>query len=444
MSRFVLRFLLGAVAMLVFYEAIQHLSFGSEETREETWEMAAFMTGYTHDRLEEALARDPAPRDARDLEAILGVRVVSITETTYQNERSQAALLTRQDGIELAVRMTDGAEDWRVAADLPTGPVTLNAEALFQESDEAVGPSHLLSFLVLLLGMIALGIGLIWSPARQLRQLASTARALRDGHLEARAEVPRRGLVEPVARALNEMAEQIQQVVAWQELMLQTVAHELRTPLSRVRFVVERVADATDQVERDEAMETLDGELTELEELLSSVLAMVRADHGAATAREPVDLREVIEGALDTLARHQEGRDHPLHIERIGLQSASPLAGVDRAAATRVLDNLLSNAAAHAHQRVRVVAAVEGDSLMVAVEDDGEGLPAEQRSRIFEPFVRLGDSETRMGVGLGLTIVKRLVEAHGYPISVVQGELGGLRVETRWPLAVEQHQGEER
>ena len=318
MSRFVLRFLLGAVAMLVFYEAIQHLSSGSEETREETWEMAAFMTSYTHDRLEEALDRDPAPRDARDLEAILGVRVVSITETTYQNERSQAALLTRQNGIELAVRMTDGAEDWRVAADLPTGPVTLNAEALFQESDEAVGPSDLLSLLVLLLGMIALGIGLIWSPARQLRQLASTARALRDGHLEARAEVPRRGLVEPVARALNEMAAQIQQVVAWQELMLQTVAHELRTPLSRVRFVVERVADATDQAERDEAMETLDGELTELEELLSSVLAMVRADHGAATAREPVDLREVIEGALDTLKRHQQGRNQPLHLERIG------------------------------------------------------------------------------------------------------------------------------
>ena len=440
MSRFVLRFLLGAVAMLVLYEAIQHLSSGSEETREETWEMAAFMTGYTHDRLEEALARDPAPRDARDLEAILGVRVVSITDAAYQHERAQAALLTRQDGIELAVRMTDGAEDWRVAAALPTGPVTLNAGALFQESDEAV---DLLNLLVLLLGMIALGIGLIWSPARQLRQLASTARALRDGHLEARAEVPRRGLVAPVARALNEMAAQIQQVVAWQELVLQTVAHELRTPLSRVRFVVERVADATDQVERDEAMETLDGELTELEELLSSVLAMVRADHGAATVQEPVDLREVIEVALDTLARHQEGRDHPLHIERIGLQSAPPLAGVDRAAATRVLDNLLSNAAAHAHQRVRVVAAVEGDSLMVAVEDDGEGIPAEQRSRIFEPFVRLGDSKTRMGVGLGLTIVKRLVEAHGYPISVVQSELGGLRVETRWPLAVEQHQGED-
>jgi signal transduction histidine kinase len=346
---------------------------------------------------------------------------------------------TRQGEIELAVLPLD-EEDWRVVASLPTGPVAIDAWAVFEEHDGALDVAHLLSLMVLALGMAALGVALIVPPARHLQRLARTARALEGGDFAARAEEPRGGLVAPVARAMNDMAAQIQQVVAWQELMLQIVAHELRTPLSRVRFVVERVADATDQAERNEAMETLDGELTELEELLSSVLAMVRADHGAATGKEPVDLREVIEGALDTLARHQEGRDHPLHIERIGLQPVPPLVRVDRAAATRVFDNLLSNAAAHAHQYVRVVATVEGDSLMIAVEDDGEGLLEEQRGRIFAPFVRLGDGETRMGVGLGLTIVKRLVEAHGYPISVVQSELGGLRVETRWPLAIEQHQ----
>jgi len=435
MTRFVLRFLLGAVAMLVAYELVQAAAYHSEETRDEAWLVA----GTTHALLEEALATRPALRGASDLEVRLGVPVAPITEAAWLEAIDSALFSTRQGEIELAVLPLD-EEDWRVVASLPTGPVAIDAWAVFEEHDGALDVAHLLSLMVLALGMAALGVALIVPPARHLQRLARTARALEGGDFAARAEEPRGGLVAPVARAMNDMAAQIQQVVAWQELMLQIVAHELRTPLSRVRFVVERVADATDQAERNEAMETLDGELTELEELLSSVLAMVRADHGAATGKEPVDLREVIEGALDTLARHQEGRDHPLHIERIGLQPVPPLVRVDRAAATRVFDNLLSNAAAHAHQYVRVVATVEGDSLMIAVEDDGEGLLEEQRGRIFAPFVRLGDGETRMGVGLGLTIVKRLVEAHGYPISVVQSELGGLRVETRWPLAIEQHQ----
>jgi len=245
---------------------------------------------------------------------------------------------------------------------------------------------------------------------------------------------PRGSLVEPVALAFNDMAAQIQRTVAWKELLLQTVAHELRTPLSRVRFIAERVTDAEDAVERDDALAELDRELTELEDLLSSVLSLARADHGAALARPPTDLVDVLEGALDALVWRQRHRSPPLVLERVGIEAALPLARADRAAAARVFDNLLSNAAAHAHQRVRVVLAVEEDTLMIAVEDDGEGLPEDQFAHIFEPFVRLDSSRSQAGVGLGLAIVKRIVENHGHTITVGTGELGGLRVETRWSL----------
>ncbi len=429
MRRFLLHFLLGAIAMLVFYEGLQHLGF--EETREARWEEAAFVTGHTHEHLGIALAEEPAPRDARELESRLGVWVSPISEEAYERLRSAASLVSRQGGVELAVQVED--EDWSVVAALPIGSVELDAEALFAEHDEALDPSHLLSLLLLLLGIVTVGLALIWSPARQLRQLAGTARALRDGRLEARAEVPRGGLVEPVARALNEMAEQIQQVVEWQELVLQTLAHELRTPLSRVRFVVERVADAEDSGEREAALESLDGELTELEDLVSSVLAMVRADHGVSA--EPVDLLQVVDEALDVFTRAPSGS--ALHLERVGLQDSAPLARVERAAVLRVFHNLLSNAGAHARQRVRVVAVVEADALVIAVEDDGAGLSEDERQRIFEPFVRLGNSEERAGAGLGLTLVKRIVEAHGGSVAVGRSELRGLRVETRWPLAGE-------
>lgn len=414
MRRFVLRFLLGALAVLVLYEGLQRLEAGDGETPEEAWEEAAFMAARAHSRLSVGTAQ-----------------VVPITEVAYQQERSRAFLLTRQDGIEVAIRAADDADEWRVAANLPTGPVSLDLATL-TEAEDLANPTDLLGLAILLLGVMGLGVGLIWSPTRQLQQLASTARALRDGDLDARAEVPQGDLAEPVALAINEMAAQIQKVVEWQELVLQTVAHELRTPLSRVRFVVERVADAGDDQERDEALNVLDDDLTDLEDVIASVLLLIRDSKKASVKPAPVDLGEVIEVALDKLERRQRGRTPPLRIHRMGLKPGL-VALVDHDAVARVFDNLLANAAAHANQQIRIAAEVQGDHLVVAVEDDGEGIAEAHRARVFEPFVRLDDGG--MGAGLGLAIVKRITESHGHPVSVARSDLGGLRVETRWTPA---------
>jgi two-component system sensor histidine kinase RstB len=417
MRRFVLRFLVGALAVLVLYEGLQRLDTGDEESAEEALEEAAFMAARARSGLSAGTAQ-----------------VVPITEAAYQQERSRAFLLTRLDGIEVAIRAADGEADWRVAANLSTGPVSLDASTLTEE--DLTTPSDLLGLVFLLLGVMVLGIGLIWSPTRQLRQLAVTARALRDGDLDARAEVPRGDLSEPVALAMNEMAAQIQKVVEWQELVLQTVAHELRTPLSRVRFVVERVADAGDAQERDEALMVLDDDLTDLEDVITSVLLLIRDSKEASVKPAPVDLGEIIEVALDKFERRAHGREPPLRIRRDRLTPGLPKALVDRVAVGLVFDNLLANAAAHANHEVRVVVDVQRNAVMIAVEDDGEGVSQDLRDRIFEPFVRLDDGSTRLGAGLGLVIVKRITEAHGYSVAVAGSELGGLRLETRWPLAI--------
>lgn len=428
MRRFVFRFLLGSVAMLVAYEVVQSMSSREEETVDEAWLVA----GTTHALLAEAFETEPPPRTPAALAARLGVPVAALTEADWQVAQGRALFSTRDDGIELAVLPMD-EESWRVVAALPSGPVAIDAWALFEEHDEAVDLAHLLSLMVLALGMTALGVALVAPPARQLRRLAQTARALEDGDLAARTEVPQGGLVAPVARAMNAMAAQIQRVVGWQELMLQTVAHELRTPLARVRFVAQRVADATDEVERAAALATLDADLTELEDLVSSVLSLVRADHGAALERVPVDVDALVREILDRFERV-----HPnpsIALGYVGPAATGAWASVDPAAARRVLDNLLRNAVAHAQAEVRVLVVQEDTAILVAVEDDGDGLPDESRNLVVEPFVRLDDDRARTGTGLGLAIVKGLVEAHGHPVVLRQGALGGLRVETRWPLA---------
>lgn len=427
MRRFVFRFVLGAVAMLVAYEVVQSMSSREEETVDEAWLVA----GTTHALLAEAFETEPPPRTPAALAARLGVPVAALTEADWQVAQGRALFSTRDDGIELVVLPMD-EESWRVVAALPSGPVAIDAWALFEEHDEAVDLAHLLSLMVLALGMTALGVALVAPPARQLRRLAQTARALEDGDLTARTEVPHGGLVAPVARAMNAMAAQIQRVVGWQDLMLQTVAHELRTPLARVRFVAQRVADAIDEVERAAALATLDADLTELEDLVSSVLSLVRADHGAALERVSVDVDALVRETLDRFARV-----HPtpsIALGYVGPAATGAWASVDPTAVRRVLDNLLRNAVAHAQAEVRVLVVQEDTAILVAVEDDGDGLPDESRNLAVEPFVRLDNDRARTGTGLGLAIVKGLVEAHGHPVVLRQGALGGLRVETRWPL----------
>ena len=429
MRRFVFRFVLGAVAMLVAYELVQSLTHREEETVDEDSPVA----GTTHALLTEALEGEPPPRTMAELEARLGVPVAPLTEADWLDAKDRALFSTWQDGIELVVLPLEEEEDWRVAAALPSGPVAIDAWALFEDEEEADDLTHLAGLMVLALGMAALGVALVAPPARQLRRLAQTARALEGGDLTARTEVPHGGLVAPVARAMNAMAAQIQRVVGWQDLMLQTVAHELRTPLARVRFVAQRVADATDDVERADALATLDADLTELEDLVSSVLSLVRADHGAALERVSVDVDALVRETLDRFARVHPSSS--VTLDCVGPSPAGVRASVDPAAVRRVLDNLLRNAVAHARAEVRVVVVQEDTAVLVAVEDDGEGLPDKVRDLAVEPFIRLDDDRARTGTGLGLAIVKGLVEAHGHPVVLRQGALGGLRVETRWPLA---------
>lgn len=432
MRRFVARFLLGALFLVALYEVIQRLGFGegeSDEMRGDAWQLAEIV----HEHLADEGQAGSTAHPPEELLKRLGVAIESITKDDYLRACSTASLVTNYHGVEICVGARVEEGPWPLVANLPAGPIELDGADLL-EADDALALPHLLSFALLFAGMAALGAALAWSPARQLRHLAKATSALRDGDLSARATVPRGGLVAPVALAFNDMAAQVQKTVGWQELLLQTVAHELRTPLSRVRFIAERVSDAREDTEREEALGDLDLELTEMEALISSLLSLLKVEGGIALARVPSDVAELLDDLLEQLDRRQRYRDPRLAIWRVGFEDSSPLARVDRQAASRVFGNLLSNAAAHARTQVRVTVAREEHALMVAIEDDGDGVSDDQRSQILEPFVRLDDGRARAGTGLGLAIVRRLAEAHGHPVVLCASDLGGLRVETRWPL----------
>jgi signal transduction histidine kinase len=264
----------------------------------------------------------------------------------------------------------------------------------------------------------------------QLRAMADTAERIGRGDLAARSGVRGEGAVQRLAARFDAMAAEVQRMVDGRKALLHGVSHELRTPLSRMRFGLELLED--DPVRRAAQVADLERDLDELDALVGELLRFVALEGGSALQREPVDLRELLHNVAEDARRVRPG----LTVEVvIGASSGSTVHSLDRRLAARTLHNLANNAARHATTRVELGLASGDGAVTIVVDDDGPGVPALDRERIFEPFVRLDGARSRDqgGIGLGLALARRAVEAHGGRLTVGDAPLGGARF--RWEFA---------
>lgn len=272
--------------------------------------------------------------------------------------------------------------------------------------------------LVGLLGVLVF-IGIVSIPAaravaRPLDRLTATARALGHGDLDARSGLDRGDEIGELARAMDEMAERLQRLLARERQLLADISHELRTPLARIRVALEL------QAEEGGLGEFLDGvedDLAELEGLVADVLTSARLDlteGEAGFSMRPVPLQ--LDAVLDASAARFRRR-HGDRTLTVALGGALPTVRADEALIRRVIDNLLENAARYsdAPAPIEVRATEVADGLLVEVADRGVGIAEADLPKLFEPFFRADRSRARAtgGVGLGLTLCRRIVEAHG-------------------------------
>ena len=312
----------------------------------------------------------------------------------------------------LVVQMPLEAGDWLfVATSLPM------AETL--EHASWLAGDRLFVSLAVLLTVIGLSLwGIRWAT-RPLSVLAKAARRLGDD-LES-PPLAERGPRElrDTAAAFNRMSERIRHQVEERERLFSAISHDLKTPITRLRLRAEML-DAPAQ--REAFIRSLD----EMDQLVKGALASVKGLdlHEQATA---IDLDAMVQALIDDLAWHDEAS---VHLEgRGGWLMAKPLA------LKRCLANVIENAIFYA-QCVRIELRRYPDHIHVIVSDDGPGIPAEQRERVFEPFVRLEPSRNRHtgGSGLGLAIARHIVRAHGGDIRLETAREGGLSVTLSLPL----------
>ncbi len=252
-----------------------------------------------------------------------------------------------------------------------------------------------------------------------VKALSLAAKRLGQGDLSHRVQLQDKSEMGELARAFNSMASELERSEKLQRNMVADIAHELRTPLSNIRGYLEAVADGV--VKPDPAtIQSLREETALLSRLVDDLQELSLAEAGELKLnRQPEDITTLVKQTVT--AKQPAAAAKGLSMST-NLPEGLPLANIDSHRIRQVLSNLLDNAIAHTSDGGRItVAAANQDKLMkISVTDTGEGISAEDLPFIFERFYRVDKSRTRAtgGSGLGLTIARRLVEAHGGTIGV--------------------------
>lgn len=260
---------------------------------------------------------------------------------------------------------------------------------------------------------------------RRLERLQQSVERLGGGDLTTRVAVEGRDEVARLAVSFNEAAARIEQLVQAHRGLLANASHELRSPLARVRMGVELMRSGA----RPEISQEIARDIAELDSLIDEILLMSRLD---ALALDAQALRDSFEALDLTAIVVEEGL-------RVGAEFAGDpvvLRG-DARLLRRMVRNLLDNARRYGGAAPIEVALARGErTAVLSVSDRGPGVAAGERERIFEPFYRAqGTSETGGGVGLGLALVRSIVQQHAGKVECLPREGGGSVFRVTLPLA---------
>ncbi|WP_280482748.1 sensor histidine kinase [Nocardia cyriacigeorgica] len=344
-----------------------------------------------------------------------------------------AAEVTFSD-VALTPPDADAPENFRVAAvpsTLPTGqPVIVYAAASLETTESAVADARraMLIGLPLLLAVVA---AVTWLVTRRaLRPVEAIRRELAEimhGDLSRRVPEPRsHDEIARLAATTNETLAALEKSSERQRRFIADAAHELRSPIASLRTQLEVAQAHPDLLEMDGVL----GDTVRIQQLAADLLLLARLDAGEQPRADRVDLRALIEQEIS----HRIG-------DRIPVEYTLPDEPIEvtgsRSQLARVLGNLVDNAQRHAATSVRVGLTRNAGTAVIDVVDDGSGVPEADRERIFQRFVRLDEARSRDdgGAGLGLAIVRDVVERHDGAIGVEGAPRGGARFVVELPMA---------
>lgn len=298
-------------------------------------------------------------------------------------------------------------------------------------------------FLASLAVSVLLSIVMATTIARPLSRLRARAEAILDRTGRLRGSFTpsrRRDEIGDLERALAELTRRLEEHLQFTEAFAADVSHEFKNPLASIRTATELAIDAEDGADRRRFLEMIQRDVARMERLLSEVREISRLDAQLdEEARESVELDRILASVVDGARLRTGGR--PQLVLALADHAVTVAAAPDRL--VQVLDNLLANAISFTPTggAVTVTLRVDDGVAEITVADDGPGVPAEHRERIFERFFSYRPEITTVAAdagtghtGLGLAIVKSIVDSHGGSVRVDDRGGGGAKFSVRLPL----------
>jgi signal transduction histidine kinase len=303
----------------------------------------------------------------------------------------------------------------------PQGPMTLSVASSLEPIRRTVDrvANSLVFAVPSMVGAVAL---LAWfMTGRALRPVSAITGRVQEitgSTLDQRVPEPEtEDEIADLARTMNAMLDRLESAADAQRRFMSDASHELRSPVTSIRAQLETALLRPESTNWTEVGQTVLAEDERLGALVDNLLALSRLEEGVRRPTSEVDLDEIVHDQLIRSFRVSINRSEVLAGRVIGVRDEL----------TSVVRNLIDNAARHASTQIKVSLNTRGRTVRFTAEDDGPGIPIDQREKVFERFTRLQEGRSRDagGSGLGLALTRRIVETHGGRVFIETSELGG-------------------
>ncbi len=384
-------------------------------------------------KLQQFLNQVPRDEWAEKIEELAKVYPVKLALTRY-NPRDWQSLSESEkialDSGKVALDWPDFSDQITVAQRLPQSDLVISTIGLVS------GTSQWWTFamIVLLPSLVAAGMLFVWFRPfwHDVKEIASVADDIGAGNFDVKAHVSRHSTLAVAGDAINHMADEIRQLLQNSSDLSLAVAHDLKTPITQLSLAVALLKSERDPAVRTQA-EGMSGDLAELDASINEMLSAAQLERVAPFFPEHLDLKEFLVEIVESVQIETAGLASTSASVQLG-PTASGRAYFDPRQMRRAVLNLVRNALRHAQTVVHVSGFTEASVATIIVDDDGPGIPLNQRERMFEPFMR-GEATRQSssnGYGLGLAIVQRIARLHGGIAQIHDAPSGGARILIRW------------
>lgn len=279
--------------------------------------------------------------------------------------------------------------------------------------------------------IVLLSLFFLWAfpLVKQLLALRQAAKSFGRGELKQRVKLSSFSYIRDIELEFNHMAQRIENLLGDVKLLSSAVSHDLRTPLARIRFGVDTLQEEEDPVLRRRFEKKISDNVDDMTSLVETLLAYSRLNQSMLQLdKEHFDLSLLVATCIEKL-------DSASNTTTFQLPHENVIIHADKSYIRILVNNLLQNAVKYGNGKINVELSSEGDIIKLNVDDNGDGVPVEMREKIFMPFIRGNETNHKSsGHGIGLAIVKRIVEWHKGEVDVCSSDkLPGARFSVSFP-----------